>query len=467
MVPIVRRMVVTWNPLEDPTFFLATFRNWRRALKTNEMKQDPGTQLVNKFEPATTGDPYVNLLDSRWTITHHSCSEKPMTPFESLLWNVWLPKVRTAINNEWMSEEPQPAVKLFETWSSYLPAFIRDNLLDQLILPKVHKAVRDWNIRRSKVSLQTIVFPWLPYVDQRLEDIVGDAKRKITSVLRAWTINESIPHDLDAWREVGYCANSGSSVSNSLQQVFTPADWDATLLKYVVPKLGASLRDDFRINPRDQKMEPLNRVLLWSPLLRSSIFSQILETGFFVKWLDVLHLWLIQPRASFEEVAQWYSFWKDTLPEDVRNMPGVNRGFTRGLQLMNEAIQLGPDAPNKLIKPDFLAEIASTTRGVQVARDAAKSTRPAARTFEITFRSIVEEFAASHNFLFIPTGKAHERSRMPLFRVSRTADGKKGLLVYILDDAVWAPKVDGSTAPSEEFMAISLEDMALRASLVG
>ena len=49
----------------------------------------------------------------------------------------WLPKVRTAINNEWMSEEPQPAVKLFETWSSYLPAFICDNLLDQNILPKV------------------------------------------------------------------------------------------------------------------------------------------------------------------------------------------------------------------------------------------------------------------------------------------------------------------------------------------
>ena len=66
-------------------------------------------------------------------------------------------------------------------------------------------------------------------MDQRLEDIVGDAKRKITSVLRAWTINESIPCDLDAWREVGCCTNLGSSISNSLQQVFTPADWGATL----------------------------------------------------------------------------------------------------------------------------------------------------------------------------------------------------------------------------------------------
>jgi len=75
---------------------------------------------------------------------------------------------------------------------------------------------------------------------------------------------------------------------------------------------------------------------------------------------------------------------------------------------------------------------------------------------EITFRSIVEEFAASHNLLFIPAGRAHEKSRMPLFRVSSSVGGKGGLLVYVQDDAVWAP--DG-----DEYRAITLEDMVLRA----
>ena len=236
------------------------------------------------------------------------------------------------------------------------------------------------------------------------------------------------------------------------------------VLKYVVPKLGATLRNDFRVNPRDQKMEPLHCVLFWSGLIRPTIFSQILETEFFPKWLDVLHIWLIQPRVSFEEVAQWYAFWKEAFPEDVRNMAGIGRGFTRGLQLMNKAIELGPDASTKLVKPDFLAEIAAAAASPSHrARDTAKAVRPSARTLEITFRSIVEEFAASHNLLFIPTGKAHELSRLPLYRVSKSADGKKGLLVYILDDAVWAPKVDRSLPEAEEFKAISLEDMVLRA----
>jgi tuftelin-interacting protein 11 len=231
------------------------------------------------------------------------------------------------------------------------------------------------------------------------------------------------------------------------------------LLKYVVPKLGATLRDDFRVNPRDQKMQPLEHVLQWSDIIRSSIFSQILETEFFPKWLDVLHVWLIQPRVSFEEVAQWYSFWKSVFPEKVQGMSGVSRGFTRGLQLMNKAIELGPDAPTQLPRPDFRAEQSAPSTPVRNGAKSATKPRPSARTQEITFKSIVEDFSASHNLLFIPVGRAHGKSRMPLYRVSTTADGKGGLLVYILDDAVWAPELDG-----EDYRAISLEDMVLRAT---
>ena len=386
-----------------------------------------------------------------------------MTPFESLLWNIWLPKVRAALNNDWSPAEPQPAVKLYESWSSFLPAFIRDNILDQLVLPKIQKAIVDWNVRKSKVTLQAIVFPWLPYVGLRLEDVTDDAQRKIKGVLRAWVADEAIPSDLSAWREVRFKFSDRSGGSTDpLSEVFDVQGWDSMLLKNIVPKLAAALRNDFRVNPRDQKVDVLHRVLEWAPLMRPSMFSQILETEFFPKWLDILHIWLIQPRVSFEEVARWYSFWKETFPDNVRNMAGVDRGFTRGLQLMNKAIELGPEAPTKLAKPEFVTEIAASS-SARTARNSAKPARPSARSIEITFRSIVEEYAASHNLLFVPTGKAHELSRMPLFRVSRSVDGKKGLLVYILDDAVWAPKVDVTNAEAEEFRAISLEDMVLRA----
>jgi tuftelin-interacting protein 11 len=141
-----------------------------------------------------------------------------MTPFESLLWNVWLPKVRACVNNEWSPQDPHPAVKLFETWFSYLPQFIRDNFLDQLILPKVHKAVADWNPRKDTFTLQTLVFPWLPHVGLRFEDVIGYARRKISSLLRDWVVGDMIPKDLVAWQEV--CCLTVCTVRTRISQLW-------------------------------------------------------------------------------------------------------------------------------------------------------------------------------------------------------------------------------------------------------
>ncbi|RPD53373.1 TFP11-domain-containing protein [Lentinus tigrinus ALCF2SS1-7] len=425
IAPVVRRMLTQWQPLEDPTAFTASFRAWRRALKMASPEEKKHDQ--------------VQVYGSSTVVSASVVQDKPMTPYESLLWNSWLPRVRSSLNNDWSPEDPLPAVRLYEAWSPFLPPFIRDNFFDQLVLPKVHKAVGDWNPRKSKIPLQTLVFPWLPHVGLRLEEVLGDARRKVKSVLRSWTTAEAIPQDLGVWKDV-----------------FDVGDWDTMILKYVVPKLGSRLREDFRVNPRQQDMQPLQDVMSWEELLRPTILSQILEKEFFPKWLDVLHIWLIQPNPSFEEVSRWYSFWKGTFSENMQNMPGIAQGFTRGLQLMNKALELGPDAPTRLPRPDYTVPLSAGSAPVQAPK-AKEKVRPV-RAQEITFRSIVEEYAASHNLLFIPTGKVHEQSRMPLYRVSPSADGKGGVLVYILDDAVWAPDSNG------DYRAIPLEDMVLRAT---
>lgn len=206
------------------------------------------------------------------------------------------------------------------------------------------------------------------------------------------------------------------------------------------------------MNPAHQDLKPLQNVLSWAEIIRPSIFSQLLEAEFFPKWLSTLHQWLIHPEASFEEVAQWYSSWKRIFPEDVQRMSGVERGFTKGLELMNKAIELGP-AVSQLPPPDVHA--AGVPAGQTKARTATKA-KPS-RTQEITFRSIVDDYASSHNLMFFPAGKVDEKTGHALFRVSKSADGKGGMLVYIADDAVWA--MDG-----DQYRAIPLEEMVLRAA---
>lgn len=168
-------------------------------------------------------------------------------------------------------------------------------------------------------------------------------------------------------------------------------------------------------------------------------------------------------------MRRWYEEWKNHFPLELRECKNIARGFTRGLQLMNEAIELGVDAPTKLKKPDFKREMDLLAEEMKrksggVTTPGTVTGRPAARTQEITFKSIVEDFAATHNLLFMPAGKVHAKSRMPLFKVSPGVDGKKGILVYILDDAVWASAEGGAGGEGDEFRAISLDEMVLRAT---
>jgi tuftelin-interacting protein 11 len=45
IAPIVRRMVANWDPLEQPSSFLPTFRSWQRTLKINDAEIPSQTQV--------------------------------------------------------------------------------------------------------------------------------------------------------------------------------------------------------------------------------------------------------------------------------------------------------------------------------------------------------------------------------------------------------------------------------------
>jgi tuftelin-interacting protein 11 len=102
----------------------------------------------------------------------------------------------------WSATEPDSALTLFDSWRDLLPPFIHDNVLDQLIIPKIQKAVSEWNPKIAAQSLQAIVFPWLSHVGLRMEDLVGDAKRKVRSNLRGWKVGDGVPKDLIPWKDV-------------------------------------------------------------------------------------------------------------------------------------------------------------------------------------------------------------------------------------------------------------------------
>ena len=117
--------------------------------------------------------------------------------------------------------------------------------------------------------------------------------------------SKGVPASLLLWKSVRpsqhtsspHARLDSSKLTNTLQ-VFDPPEWENLLGKYIVPKLGETLRDELKINLRKQDMDPLNWVLAWSSVMGASVMSQLLETEFFPKWLTA-------PNASFEDITQW------------------------------------------------------------------------------------------------------------------------------------------------------------------
>ena len=140
-------------------------------------------------------------------------------------------------------------------------------------------------------------------------------------------------------------------------------------------------------------------------------------------------------------------------------MPAISHGFTSALSLMNEAMQLGVAAPQQLRRPVF-KPLQPSGKSKDKSKSSKASTpvpRVPAEEEDFTFRTLAEEYAAQKDLIFVPLGRSHPGTGKPLFRVAKGVDGKKGVTVYVGDEAVYALTEDGS------FRAVTLEDMAKRA----
>ncbi|CED85189.1 Tuftelin-interacting protein TIP39, contains G-patch domain [Phaffia rhodozyma] len=438
--PVFRRLVSQWQPLESSTELLASLRPWKKAFKFSDAEKEEDAKAVDVY-----GQARVRKLRKMVDL------DVVMTPYESMMWNVWLPKVRSAINNDWQPTNAEPAVQLIKSWTPLLPLFMHDNILDQLILPKLNKSITEWKPRKGGASLQSIVFPWLPFLGKRIDQILEDAKRRIRGLLKGWKVEERVPEELPRWREV-----------------FTPNEWDSLILKYILPKLGASLRDDFRVNPRNQILTELENVLPWQGVLRPTMMAQLLESGFFPKWLDVLYIWLIQPKPNFDDITQWYSYWKSVFPESILALPEITSGFKSGLDLMNQAMALGSSAPTRLAKPIFPSHPSSDSRSKRLPSSTTAPTatvKPSSmetpsHVDEITFRSIAQDYVTQRDLIWVPTGRSDVNTGQVLFRISK--DGRTGGVVcYVSEDAVYVHESSGDSAGV--FKPVTLEEVVKRA----
>lgn len=399
--PVFRLAMEEWEPLKNPTYLVP---NMKRLHPLMSRKAGNGER-----------------------------QKQSTTPYETMIYTLWLPRVRSVLSNEWNVHEPTPATSLVEAWKDILPKFVYANVLDQLIVPKLSAAIKRWKPRSSTrvngSSQQGSRFPWwlfswLHFLDERHTDpksptgLLSDMKRKFRVVLDTWDPNQGLIGGIELWRDA------------------LGSEFDGTLRNHLLPNLARHLREEFEVNPQDQDLTPLENVLNWKDFFKTKPMAILLSSEFFPKWHNILHVWLTS-EPNYEEVGQWFSWWKQQIPESINTEKTVAQEWEKGLEMMNHALDLGPRAKTDLPPP--ASKPASTPRALLKEETPPKSKLPPKQQIEeTTFKDIVEEWCTEEGLIMLPLREAHLQSGLPLFRITASANGKGGVLVYLKGDVVWA-----------------------------
>lgn len=403
--PLFRQAMEEWEPLQDPTFLVSNLTRLQPLLSRKNEIEEPRKR-------AST------------------------SPYETMIYTLWLPRVRSALLNDWNVYDPSKATALVVAWKPIVPSFVYANVLNQLIVPKLALALKNWrprSSRRQAGSEQDGKFPWwffswLQFLDERHTDpkqptgLMSDAKRKFRSVLDTWSLRKGLVDRIEIWRDA------------------LGSEFDVCLRNHLLPRLARHLREDFVVNPQDQDLTAFKDVMCWGPFFQPNVMGLLLVSDFFPKWHEVLYIWLTND-PNYEEVGAWYSWWRTQIPAEVNELVIVDKEWNAGLQTMDLALQLGDRAAAELPRPT--ARAALPTREDKVAKAAATAAasiepRPKAPAVEeVGFKDILEGWCMEQGLIMLPLREAHPQNGQPLFRITASATGKGGVVAFVQGDVVW------------------------------
>ncbi|KAJ9299921.1 hypothetical protein DTO271G3_2805 [Paecilomyces variotii] len=396
--PLFRQAMDGWEPLKDPTYLVSSLRRLKDILSRR-----PANGEVKRSSTS---------------------------PYETMIYTLWLPRVRSALLNDWDVYDPAPATTLVVSWKELLPAFVYANVMDQLVVPKLSAAIKEWKPRSSKrhpSSSQNSRFPWwlftwLQYLDERHTDpkqatgLLSDAKRKFRVVLDSWDLRKGLISGIELWRDA------------------LGSEFDVALRNHLLPRLARHLRDEFEVNPQDQDLTALEDVLKWKDYFKPNVSALLLAAEFFPKWHNILHIWLTN-EPNYEEVGEWFSWWRSQIPEEINEMAAVDDEWKKGLQTMDLASRLGDRAAAELPPP----EPAEQTLPRPLEPEPATKPKPKPKPVEeVGFKDILETWCAEQGLIMLPLREAHPQNGQPLFRITASATGKGGVVVFLQGDVVWA-----------------------------
>ncbi|CAL8146631.1 unnamed protein product [Orchesella dallaii] len=198
--------------------------------------------------------------------------------YEKIMWEAWMPSIRQA-GLQWNVKDGRIMLNIIEKWNSILTPRIMENIKEQIVLPKIIKAVEDWDPWKDEIN--SWFKPWISHLGSKLKILFPTIRHKIAKALAKW---------------------------------------------------------EEAIDPSDQGVKHFRWVLQMMEILPVGNLIKILEAHFFPKWLKFLGDWLNES-GDFDEVQRWYLLWREQFPANLIKEEKIVGNFQKALEIIEMGIQ--------------------------------------------------------------------------------------------------------------------------------
>jgi tuftelin-interacting protein 11 len=369
-------------------------------------------------------------------------------PEETMFLTFLLPKMRSAILNVNWDLASSSLIAVFATWFPLLPNFSKSSLLNQVVT-RLSSVVHDFSPRKAikkktTSHLPTLLIPWLEFFSTQhsnpsnLPSLISEITRKFRSLLANWDLSRGVIPGLDQWRKMigpevdkALVTHLLPKLADTLSDFVRDSPTPSPSLKY---QLTLSLKE---INPAEQDLTKLEEVLAWKDVIAQKWLAELIARKVMPQLVLILHTWITSGAADYTEIGEWFQYWKG-LTSDFNDYPAVAAQYESALGLINEALDLGTDAQDKLPLPQANFDDSAPESPLPAAGPTKEPPSARKEVEETTFRDVVEAWCNDEDLLMMPLRKAHDTTGSPLFRITASAAGQGGVQVYLKGDVLYA-----------------------------
>lgn len=439
LIPAIKSFLQSWKPLENPKLPVSL------VSQLQELLFSPSQQMGD-IQHIPVDEEEFNMSDEDSRVHRKkSRKQKHKSPaidaveaqaiMSYILESTILPPVRRVLVNKWIPQDCNSAVSLMEVMETLLPSSMFAMLCEQTLMPRITRAVDEWNPRTETIPIHVWVHPWLPLLGiQRVSTLFPSIKQKLNSALAAWhPSDESAKVMLEPW-----------------QPVFEKSSFNTIMTTRIVPKLVVALRE-MVIDPRNQNLEAFRWTTRWRQLVPDANFLALLLGEFFPKWHRTLLMWLTSRNGcDYSEVSAWYTGWKSLFPEDLVNNPHIREQFNRALVWMQQSLSDTSSLTmvlaqlNGITYESVLQQLQQYTAVAPALGETSRyEEKPRVLAVEdgadLSFREVVERFALDNGVTFLPNTKRGRHDGKQIYLFGSTNVYIDNCVVFALINNEWQP----------------------------